>query len=610
MQEEAHKTSNLIDLQAHRCWMLDSASLESLVAELSGVSNATENVFLELGGKIKLFHDRAHEISKVAAEVLQLLHGSDGESTLQHLQLLVERCNLWLSATADKSSHICALLNNVTRQISELYEPVAGLRKVIKTLHALRVSTRIEAAKGYASGAAVLARSLDELSSLIHGKITEIFDRTEALVPMINQSLIMEEAVQAGSIRTASKGVQNARLLLRDYLANCIETGQWTDRLKDRSDDVTQSFEEMISALQFQDITRQRLEHVQNALSGLGQHLDKFSDRSDFSFDAEASRLFGRICRLQHDQLKLASQEFLAAADNLSENLRGMVGSVISMATDTRELSRTTSAGCDSRFSAVLDVLKAITGYLAETHNVHLDAKTYLDDVCQGTQEVAGLVEDVEQIGEEMQLLAMNAAISAAHARQKGAGLDIIAQNIHVVAEEATRYALVLARECATITSHALLLQDVGLETQAKAGEVGDLLQDAEQCTVRIEANSQKLMERAAEVDQATDTLAGDINETVKTVHIRRRFEETLAPVAARLESLSSSSDEEVTDSGSANLETLFFNLEHCYTMDSERQVHRQFVEKNHPSPTTAAAVVDEWTANRDHGLGDNVDLF
>ncbi len=610
MQAEMQTTSNVINLHNHSCWRWDSDSLDALIADLASVSHATEDSFLELGSKVKLFYDRAHGISAVAGDVLQLLHGDDGENTLQHLQLLVERCSLWLSATDEKSTDICLSLNNLNRQIAELYEPVGGLRKVIKTLHALRVSTRIEAAKEYASGANVLATSLDELGCLIHEKIVEIFDRTEALAPMINNSLAMEEAAQSGAIRIASREVEKARGLLTAFMTSCVETGQWTARLSERSRDVTKNFGEMISALQFQDITRQRLDHVQKALTGLVQHLEMFSQRSDFSRDKEASRLFGRICRLQNEQLGLASQEFLAAADNLSDNLNGMVASVVSMAEDTRELSRATNVGCDSRFAAVLEVLRTITGYLDETRHVHQAAGVHLSDVCQGIQEVSGLVAEVELISEEIQLLAMNAAINAAHARQKGAGLDIIAQNIHVVAEEANRHSLVMATECAAITSNAAHLQDVGRETQADSGNVSALLEDAQECMATIETNCVKLMEFAAEIDQATAALSGDVNEVVNTIDVRKNFQKKLAPAFERFERLSSSTDEEVTESDNANLEALFIDLEHCYTMDSERQVHRRFIDKDDPLQSVVTTEEDVWSANRDHGLGDNIDLF
>ncbi len=604
------KSSNLINLQEHRYWHWDSRELDLLIEGLVDVSHATEESFLQLGAKIRLFHDRADGISKAAGEAMQLLHGDDGENTVQQLQLLVERCSLWLASSADKSTNICVLLNDVVKQMAGFYEPIFGLRKVIKTLHTLRVSTRIEAAKGYASGAGVLAKSLDHLGNLAHEKIAEIAERTEALVPMIEKSLAMEEAAQSGTIRIASREVKNARDLLNAFMANFIQTGQWTDRLKERSEDVRQSFGEMISALQFQDITRQRFEHVQSALTALGDHLERFSKRSDSSRDEEAARLFGRICRLQYNQLNLASQEFFTAADNLTGNLQGMVANIVSMADDTRALSSATDVGRDSRYATVLDALKSITDHLDETRHVHSLAGTHLAEVCQRAQAVAELVAEVELIGEEIQLLSMNAAISAAHARRQGAGLDIIAQNIHAVAADAARHATVLASECAKITSHAEQLQSVGLEAQSGSGNVGTLLDEAQNYISKIGANSIKLMDLATEVDQTTVILSDDVHRTVSTIDVRKSFQEKLAPALERLGHISSPFDEKTTEADNANLAALFSDLEHCYTMDSERRVHKRFIARDDSPSTEAMPEADEWSANRNHGLGDNIDLF
>ena len=104
--------------------------------------------------------------------------------------------------------------------------------------------------------------------------------------------------------------------------------------------------------------------------------------------------------------------------------------------------------------------------------------------------------------------------------------------------------------------------------------------------------------------------LSGDVSDVVNTIDVRKNFQEKLAPAFERFERLSSSTDEELTESDNANMEALFIDLEQCYTMDSERQVHRRFIDKDDPLQSVVTAEEDEWSANRDHGLGDNIDLF
>lgn len=604
------KPSNIINLTARRGWDRDSELLAVLKADLAEVDQGTERSFLDLGSKVELFHRRADGISAVAGDVLHLLQGEQGENTLQHLQLLIERCSLWLAAASVQSTQICNLLKNVSQQITTLADPVAGLRKVSKTLHSLRVSTRIEAARGYASGGGVLATSLDELGQSIHGKTADIFARTEALLPKIGEALAREESSHSRLLKVAAHEVQSARRLLNTFVANNIETGEWTDRLKQKSDEVTKSFSEMIAALQFQDITRQRLEHVRDALENLGSHLEKFRRRSECSRDEEASRLFGRICRLQHGQLSLACQEFLTATDNLTDNLHNLSSNVVAMAGDTRELFRAADAGGDNQFCSVLDVLKTIADYLDQTRNCHLSAGQQLALVCREIQTVSGLVEDVELVSEEMQLLAMNAAISAAHARQKGAGLDVIARNIHAVAEEASAYAQILAGACETIVTHAYHLQEIERDTQSSSDDVGRLLNEARSRTATIEDSFARILDLATQVDGTAAALAEDVNEVVRTIDIKERFRERMVPTLERLDGLSLSVDEKVTATDSANLEALFGELEYCYTMDSERRIHKQFIAEQDLVLSVQETERAVWSDNRHHDLGDNVDLF
>jgi methyl-accepting chemotaxis protein len=610
MHLDSQQSAKVIPLHRHEEWHWDSGSLEGLLQDLASVDHVTEHSFLELGDRINAFHDEAHAISRSAGEVLQLLHGGDGESTLQQLQLLVERCSLWLSETQQTSVDICTLLNGVVHQIKALEIPVAGLRKVIKTLHSLRVSTRIEAAKGYASGAGVLAKSLDELGGLVQEKISEIFDRTERLIPLINKSLETEETAQLNTIKIAVSEVEKARYLLTEFMANQIETGQWTDQLKERSDEVKRNFGEIVAALQFQDITRQRLEHVRKTLDSLGRHLERFEQRTDFSNDREAAGLFGCICQLQHDQLALAGQEFLGAADNLTENLQGMALNVEMMSGDTKTLLKSTDACSVNRFSSVLNVLQSIADCLQKTQKTHQEAGSILTEVNQGVQQIADLVEEVEFIGEEMQLLAMNAAISAAHARKKGAGLDIIAQNIQLVAEEATKHALKLAEECGMVTEQARQLEGIERDTQSGIGGIDILLQDARQHMTALENSTHQLQEIAGRIDRDAASLCDDVAVVVMRVDLKTSFQQKLTPALEQLAALGEHSHEAISASENGNLEQLFVELELCYTMASERHIHERFMEKQDASESIKNSEQNEWTATRDHDLGDNVDLF
>lgn len=584
--------------------------LDGLVQGITRVEEVTEESFLKLGNKINALHANAKDISLHAGEALDVMHGEGGEATLQHLQLLVERCSLWLSATDNKSSEICALLKDVLAQINELELPVLGLRKVIKTLHSLRVSTRVEASKGYASGTEVLAKSLDDLGALVQAKVAEVADQLEGLIPVIHRSIEVEEGIRFGSIKRASTEIERARKLLSQFLETCLETGQWTDRLNKRSSGVASSFSEIVAALQFQDITRQRLEHVQKALESLSLHLATFSQRSDFSKDVQAKRLFRCICTLQHEQLEYAANEFVAAADNLSKNLQDMATNVLSMAMDTRELVRVSDDGSDNRYAVVLQALDLIAGHLETTGKAYNETATNLSVVTAGVEKVSELVDEIEFIGEEIQLLAINAAVSAAHARHMGAGLDIIAQNIQDVAEEACQHALALATQCKNVTGHSNRLQDVEEEDISGAGDVNPLVKEAKEHMQKLDTSHMQLVALAGKIDAGASDLSREVSTIVVGLHIGEVFRQRLAPVQQRFWALGQGGGEVLTKAENSSLDDLFKDLELCYTMASERKVHQGFIGGQELVADDANDPEDKWATGRQHDLGDNVDLF
>jgi hypothetical protein len=96
--------------------------------------------------------------------------------------------------------------------------------------------------------------------------------------------------------------------------------------LQQHSAKLAGSFGELVAALQFQDITRQRLQHIRQALGGLESAI------ADGTADDAA---IAKICQLQHDQLQLAIHEFCGALGRLDDNLLGMAGNVQALAEAT-----------------------------------------------------------------------------------------------------------------------------------------------------------------------------------------------------------------------------------------------------------------------------------
>jgi len=583
--------------------------MHDLREALDAVAQFTERSFLDLGCLMRTLHCRAETIRAVAAEVFALLEDAGGETALQNLQGLIVRCHHKLQVANERSDKICGLLGDVQLQLEQLEPPVSGLRKVIKTLHSLRVSTRIEAAKGNTGGAAVLARSLDELGKLVQGNVLEICALAEALSLTIQRSLAMESSSRSDAVRSAVTDVEIAMGHLRTLLESRLTAVTWNECLQKRSEQVSNHFGEIVAALQFADITRQRIDHVHNALGYLEQYLRKSaSEHDDRSAEGHVEQLLGRICCLQESQLAHASREFVDAAGNLKRHLREIAVSVVAMADDTQKLVCASEHGSEHRSDVILSAMQSIANSLGETDKAHILSGRNLGVVKAGIQDVAERVAEIEFIGEEMQLMAVNAAIGAAHARRSGAGLDVLARNIQMVAEEACLHTQILGRQCISISVHAQSLQDLELNT--KGNDVSSLLQEVDERMSHVSAGQKELARLVGLIDRDAELLAREVAEMVQGLSIDDEFLAQLNPVIERLNALGSHVATPFADTSQASLEDLFKELEQCYTMASERRIHETFIKSPQFQAQPAKEIEGDWAAKRRHGLGHNIDLF
>jgi len=586
-----------------------AVTLEALVERFEGLDQLTEAAFLELGGQVQAYYRQARAIAGDAAHVLNLLAGGDQGDTLSRLQLLVERCSLWLDEARAQNSHVIAVLADLEQRLSQLRITLDGLRKVAKALQALRVTTRIEASKTSGHSAVVMSQELGQLTQLIQTKINRIDEQVDKFIGMNRRAQQAEQQIQHGLLRTAAREVQAARVGLSRTLEQRIETSTHTEQLKSHTETIARAFGEMVAALQFQDITRQRLGHIQSALQDLVRQGE--ADRADRSGDQEAAAVVASVCRLQREQLEWAVNEFRDAAGSLTANLETMAATAVTMAVDTRSFRLAQSDDETQQSAAVATVLQSITACLQGIWETHGQASAAIRDVCVTIDEMVAMIAEIEFVSEEMQLLAMNAAVNAAHSSSRG-GLEVIADNIQQLAEQAFRQSLALTADCRSITERAAGLDQFGQGDGEHEQDLRGLLEQSQLLLDSLKVNSAQLASSVGEVRSAAERLAGEIGQFVARVDIRDRFMAQVAPLLSELRCLGEPGGAAGAQRLTDELPEVLQGMRSRYTMMSERKIHQRFMASTGADQATDDADTAETgsDAAEDQGLGDNVELF
>lgn len=574
----------------------------------------TEDRFLNFGAFLRDFHTRATSVSSLALIIRDQMVGDEASGGISSLQLLVERMSLFLQDIRTSSEQNEQALTSICTTLERLHQPLQAFQRITKTLQVVGITTRVECS-GFAdsqNNVTNLSDSIRRLGALIAGNMNEIIDQVAILHKLSREALRNESALNNGQSTTAMAVVDQARGVLAQLVENRNSALEKSESLTITSKAVEHSIAEIVSSIQFHDITRQQIEHVTETL-------DAFKDAIADSFQAGLSSTHSVLeseiaqgCRLQADQLQNANNELSAAVWRIVESLHSLAASVTAVANDTRQLGGDTERDGTTFFDAIEPAIESVTAVLNENLVTASQSAMAVAEVVNAAETMVLLVDEIERFGAEMKVMALNASIESVHVKAGGSSLSVIADSIQELAREALVQTDELATGLTEITEGAKTLKDVNPEDGVAQGStVSALSEDAELLLGELRQANNKLLESFGQMDQQAEILARDIAVAASSINVHT---ESAAIIAKGVEALNFISEQFSVGTGSvmrSDSSSLFKEMMNRYSMKSERDIHNQNSNDRQLKRVFEKQTEEHAASGHgDHGLGANVELF
>jgi methyl-accepting chemotaxis protein len=373
------------------------------------------------------------------------------------------------------------------------------------------------------------------------------------------------------------------------------------------SGEVTGSISEVVSSMQMHDMTRQQLEHVVEALERLSGEMSD-SPVSEKENDGVRRVIVeaGDVCELQEAQLRFASSELYSAVCTIIDNLREVARkqSVIAQeslaitgSTDTTDISFV-----DVMNQGMLDVTAELTSCARADQNMTETMKR----VAQTIDEIAAFVTDIETVGSEIELIALNAQIKAALTGPEGAALGVLAEAIKRLSDEAVRHTNAVAETLSgihSITEH-LLAQAENEENQLGT-HVATIQDELAEILRSLGGMNTEMRAILSDLNDKVLSLTEDVEQATAGVDVHERIKSMSGCVLADLEQIVAQSRQ--IEPASNEFKENLRHMEEHYTMESERHIHEALARKRSGQ---SEVVAQDVAKNDDSEFGDNFDLF
>lgn len=581
-----------------------SDGLVKMSGELRQLAGSTEGEFLAIGSQLHDFYQRGGNISQLAGRVVDQVGGHELQDAINGLATLLDQMQDYLNGAARDSANDCQSLTSVLGMLDHVSEPLDGFKKINKVLRMLGTSTKIESARlgQSAAGFDTLAADVANLSVQVVDKSQTILEQQGKLGTTIRATL---ERVEDFEVEQGAQ-VRSILLKTRESLASLKEINHRCTALAavvaTSSSEVSRSISEVVTSMQFHDIVRQQIEHVEIALVELHERVAVVTAHSNATDGRDLVVETGDICELQAAQLRQASQEIRNAISSIIENLRAIARKEGDTAEETRVMAGVADQAGSSFFTDMKRDLEQVASSLADSAQANHDISQAMNTVAGTVGEIVSFVGDIENIGEEIELIALNAQIKAARTGKDGAALGVLAEAIQRLSVEAQQQTTTVSETLRDITDTTeKLFKGVNAEAQALEQEVDVMVRDLHELLQTLQGLNESLIANLGFLEREVHGLSADIDLATSSVTVHEQMMGGLENIVGALEGLISQSRELVpVDSVVGRAERLK-ELASRYTMHSERRVHAGIAQ---------TGLVEHETTSGGGELGDNIELF
>lgn len=601
----------------HRLLKAGVPRLRELGQGLHRVNAETEEEFLTTGGYLQDFSSRAQEISEASATTARIIGGPELDSAIAMLRHIFHQTRL-LEGECAKGTDI---LSDILQILDMIQSSIMGFIKIVKTLAVLGSFIRVESARlgSMGEGFSTLATEINQLGGEIENKYANILNKSMSLSSSLNYSLSNVLNIKSNQKNHLHIIIDKTVVSLESLTEKHNLSLATTKSISESYENISKKISDIVISLQFHDITRQQIEHVEKALDSI---LSLFQERfSNNGHQQQIIMLARHICQIQEGQLLIARNKLTQAVGSIIDNLRSIARDIMAISQQVQELAGDASREGNSFLVEMEESLGAVAEGLNLYGAARKDLSALMQAVVPAIDDMSKFLLDIERIEIAIERIALNACIQAAHLRGKGAALGVLAEATQSLVGETRQQTLAVSAHLQSINAAAQQLSvDQGAGVAQAEVDVAALVTDLGEVLRTLSSLNEDVISGLTQLDHKGKSLSADLTKAGGAITVHEYAGEVLDQIITGLSDLAGQFQAhlpekcELTELGDEELES----LQAQYTMIDERKVHEQIL-LSAPATTTAeiftpdhieAKSAPDQATDDDADLGDNVELF
>jgi methyl-accepting chemotaxis protein len=576
--------------------------------KISILTGTTEKEFLQIGSKLQSFLSDSRTITDIASRTANSMSEDILNNGINELNILLKEFSDYLSKSAITIKSDEVELLKILESIHSVSDELSGFKRIVKHLRMLGISTKIESARlgNDDMGFNALADTVDRLSIMISEKAAIITNKAESLTKVISKTASDLNKLEKTQLTQSNLILKNTTTTLDAFNSKYNECSGKVSDVMNSFSKITKNISEIVTSIQFHDITRQQMEHVSEAVLELMERCKTCNELESDESKAELGFIYD-VCELQVAQVSNSNNEFNKAVADIINNLGNVEDHVGDVLNKTSGLILTDKNNDTTPLNAIENELNIILSGLAKNEEITDELTASIKSVINIVDDLTKYIQQIEDIGTEIEIIALNARVKAAHTGLNGSALGVLSEAIQKLSIEAkiqTATTSEILIEIGHVSENLKKSEEQVIENNKKHNlsitqqKIGGLLS----AISSMENNAASLLES---LKNKVDKLNREINSSLSEITVHKTVQVSSDDILKIFEQILNNIKlvPDISNNKYHNTKDLLKR----YTMQSERNVHINYSDEFESFGYQEPSKNEE---SGDNEFGDNVELF
>jgi len=549
------------------------SDIDDKISDLHKRSSAD---FLQLNTYLKDYYKKTNIVSENAFRILETIAGKTDINLIEELETIYHRLENCRERIKEDDAVKIQILRDIALKANQLNIALRNIKQDLTSFKFL--STNYNFVSNYEEAGANWIKELEPWDNQIislQSSLSTISGQIDRFREQIVYNIDHLELKIEKSVRIFMSLSKETKVNMEIVLQKNQESKLHFPILKEKTTNSSKSINNIITHLQYQDIIRQKIEHIQSSHSKIINALNESMAKKDI----EMARIFedyqkiGDIAGLQAAQLLLVSKEYQNALDVITRNFQGI-------AEDLSAISNISSDFSYKDNNSEVTLLKQIRNKLDEgiimldlnnfrgMNSEYLSAKKKIDSIAESiTKDICDPVKKLNKF-EKISSKKSSDDVPGIIVQVSSLCHDINKKNVDI---------------CERIMDLQKMTEKLSL-----IDNIQDFGSQLEQDRIKLMVDISRILDNLDKDNEALDNVLIEnrdlnnyilekIESVINKVDYYEYFENIVEQVISQLNSINyrlKISSGETTEEKAENLK----EIKRSYTMESERVIHDKVV--------------------------------